>query len=36
MTWTVDDEGEWARDNPRGFYLRPRFTRALLARHFRI
>jgi DNA mismatch repair protein MutH len=35
MTWTVDEEGEWARDNPRGFYLRPRFTRALLARHFR-
>ena len=29
--WAVDAEGEWVRRNPLGFYLRPAFTRALLA-----
>ncbi len=33
-TWAVDDDGEWIRVNPMGFYLRARFTRDLLARHF--
>jgi DNA mismatch repair protein MutH len=31
MRWVLDDQGEWVRVNPRGFYLRPAFTRALLA-----
>jgi len=35
-TWTLDEDGEWARANPRGFYLRTRFTRALLERHYRL
>ena len=35
-TWMVDDEGEWARVNPRGFYLRTSFTREILARRLRI
>ncbi len=35
-TWTIDADGEWAAANPRGFYLRARFTRALLARHYRV
>lgn len=30
MTWVLDDEGEWAQVNPRGFYLRPAFTGAIL------
>lgn len=34
LTWTLDEEGEEVRENPRGFYLRQRFTRALLAKHF--
>jgi DNA mismatch repair protein MutH len=34
LVWTLDEDGEWIRDTPRGFYLRARFTRALLARHF--
>jgi DNA mismatch repair protein MutH len=29
--WTQDEDG-WVRDTPRGFYLRPAFTGALLAR----
>lgn len=33
LTWTLDEEGEWARTMPRGFYLRPAFTGAILARH---
>lgn len=32
--WTVGAEGEWALANPRGFYLRARFTEALLRRHW--
>ena len=33
MTWVLDDEGEWAQVNPRGFYLRPSFTRSVLERY---
>ena len=36
LTWAIDGEGDWVRINPRGFYLRPHFTAALLARHFRL
>lgn len=36
MTWVVDDEGEWAQINPRGFYLRTSFTRAILHKHFAV
>lgn len=36
LVWTLDDEAEWIRDTPRGFYLRARFTRGLLARHYRL
>jgi DNA mismatch repair protein MutH len=35
-TWLLDDEGNWVRDTKRGFYLRPTFTRAILARHLRL
>jgi DNA mismatch repair protein MutH len=35
-TWVLDDEGTWVRDTKRGFYLRPAFTRALLAAHLRL
>jgi len=31
-TWALDDRARWVRDLPRGFYLRPSFTGALLAR----
>ncbi|TNE85181.1 MAG: DNA mismatch repair endonuclease MutH [Deltaproteobacteria bacterium] len=34
LTWTLDEEGEEVRENPRGFYLRARFTRGILERHF--
>ncbi len=34
LVWTVGDDGEWVRATPRGFYLRARFTAAILARHF--
>jgi DNA mismatch repair protein MutH len=30
--WVINDDGDWAQENPRGFYLRARFTGALLAR----
>ncbi|TVQ91579.1 MAG: DNA mismatch repair endonuclease MutH [Deltaproteobacteria bacterium] len=33
LTWMLDEEGEWAQVNPRGFYLRTSFTRAMLRRH---
>lgn len=36
LTWMLDDEGEWAQVNPRGFYLRTSFTREILARRLRI
>lgn len=32
-TWVLDADGTPARENPRGFYLRPAFTAALIARH---
>lgn len=31
-TWALDEGGEWVRALPRGFYLRPTFTGAILAR----
>ena len=31
-TWALDEGGEWVQALPRGFYLRPGFTRAILAR----
>ena len=34
LAWTVDTDGEWVRQNPRGFYLRASFTAALLSRAF--
>ncbi|NOY28415.1 MAG: DNA mismatch repair endonuclease MutH [Oligoflexia bacterium] len=30
--WVLDSEGEWAQTSPRGFYLRARFTRRVLAK----
>ena len=36
MVWTMDEEGSWVQENPRGFYLRTSFTRALLKRHFHL
>lgn len=33
-TWMVDEEANWVRVNPRGFYLRRGFTAAILARNF--
>lgn len=34
MTWTLDEEGSFVRENPRAFYLRARFTSQILRRHF--
>ena len=34
--WTLDEEGDWVQENPRGFYLRASFTRALLKAHFHL
>ena len=34
LVWTLDEEGEWVRDMPRGFYLRARFTTQMLKKHF--
>jgi len=34
MVWTQDEEANWVQVNPRGFYLRTRFTAAILERHF--
>lgn len=36
MTWVLDDEGEWAQVNPRGFYLRTAFTAAILRRRLAV
>lgn len=36
LVWTLDDEANWVRENPRGFYLRPSFTSAILRSHFLI
>ena len=33
-TWMIDEEANWVRVNPRGFYLRREFTAAILAEHF--
>ncbi len=35
-TWALDQDSEWVRANPRGFYLRPAFTRGLLSRALRL
>jgi DNA mismatch repair protein MutH len=32
--WGIGESGEHVRTLPRGFYLRPSFTRAILARHY--
>jgi len=34
LVWALDDEGEWMRDTPRGFYLRARFTKRLIRANF--
>lgn len=31
-TWALDEHAHWTRDHPRGFYLRPSFTAAVIAR----
>ncbi len=31
-TWALDDAADWVQETPRGFYLRPSFTGAMLAR----
>jgi DNA mismatch repair protein MutH len=36
MVWVTDDEGEASRTQPRGFYLRPSFTRGLMERYYRL
>jgi DNA mismatch repair protein MutH len=36
LTWTLGDEGDWVREGPRGFYLRPAFTAALLGKRLRM
>ncbi|MEZ4322992.1 MAG: DNA mismatch repair endonuclease MutH [Myxococcota bacterium] len=36
LTWTLGDEGDWVREGPRGFYLRPAFTAALLQKRLRV
>ena len=33
-TWTLDEEGNPIAEHPRGFYLRTRFTRALVERYY--
>ena len=33
-TWAMDADGEWVRANPRGFYLRASFTKAVLSKAF--
>lgn len=35
-TWTVDEDGVPVREIPRGFYLRPSFTRGLLQHALRV
>lgn len=36
LVWTLDEQAEWIRDTPRGFYLRARFTKRLLEQHYRL
>ena len=33
LVWAIDEEGEWVQTVPRGFYLRTRFTGAILEQH---
>lgn len=33
MVWVLDEEASWVRTNPRGFYLRTRFTETLVRRY---
>ncbi len=35
FAWMMDEEGEWVRAVPYGFYLRARFTRAVIGRRRR-
>jgi len=35
LTWTLGEEGDWVREGPRGFYLRPSFTEAMLRARLR-
>lgn len=35
-SWALDEAGAWSQATPQGFYLRARFTKELLARHYRI
>ena len=35
-TWALDEEGDWIRTMPLGFYLRPSFTKQLIQRHFKL
>lgn len=30
LAWTLGEQGEWVREGPRGWYLRPAFTEAVL------
>jgi DNA mismatch repair protein MutH len=32
--WVLDEEANWVKATPMGFYLRAKFTRGILARHF--
>lgn len=34
--WALDDQAEWVKVNPFGFYLRARFTGGLVRRHYRL
>jgi DNA mismatch repair protein MutH len=34
LTWALDDEGEWAKVQPRGFYLRTSFTYGLMRKYY--
>lgn len=34
--WGLGEDGEWVRDNPRGFYLRTSFTQRLLRSRVRV
>ena len=36
LTWGIDENGHRFRTLPRGFYLRPSFTAAILRQNFRL
>ncbi|MFK7928499.1 MAG: DNA mismatch repair endonuclease MutH [Myxococcota bacterium] len=36
LTWVLDDEGDWAQVNPRGFYLRTSFTAEIVSSHLAV